>query len=169
MELFFFFFVVPRKNHMSSGVDGWMGGWIKAWGWWITEEKSGRLWRRLPFTPSPPFLQPHRRRKESRQKQISGEYPSHCSINHLQVEVGAAEGDLICTPRGLRNPPGWSECVRGAQGSVWDQISGERRWRCCQSVCKNTCQTTAGTWTLVFFLLFFFFCTFLVLTLNFAI
>lgn len=31
--------------------------------------------------------------KQNRQEQISGVYPSHCFMDHLQLEISAAEGD----------------------------------------------------------------------------
>lgn len=89
----------PRISWMDGWMDGWVGTGVRGMGSEeeIRTKNEGVLkWLHMSL---PPFLQLHRyaEKKRNRQKQISGEYPSHCFMNHLQVEIGAAEGGSHAT------------------------------------------------------------------------
>lgn len=151
-------------------MDGWVGREVMEQ--WTMRMKFRGKKRRLSLyllVSSPPILQLHRCGKRN---EISGS-KSPEFVHHIASQVTCGWRSVQLKETELTEPHhattsvtsrakkllqvNWV-CVRvsarkSLMESVWDQISGKRRWCCFQSVCKNTCQTTAAIWTL--FLYFF--------------
>lgn len=113
-----------------------MDGWVR---WWVgigvrvtgdEEEIRAKMEASLKDHSRPCLLSfscTDSEKKQNRQKQISGVCPSHCLINHLRVEIGAAEGGGHYTPLHPANlkslkPLRLNWVREGTRGRLWDQF-----------------------------------------------
>lgn len=141
---------VPReknKAHILYAMNGLGGkegggGGVWGWGWGRVHDQWGRNGGTLKTLCFLSFSCTDVEKKWNRWEQISGVYPSYCSLVPLWVQISAAEGDterlrLVTTSAG-----NLSECVcvcvyvwGGGTGKEFANrfgisFQGERRWRC---------------------------------------